>query len=289
MDDNRVNIIYLMGAGRSGTTILASLLGASKDILTIGEMHQFLEHIVYDKNCSCGKSLEKCEFWTTIVSDYYEKDISELKKMDDYMVAIESHSKIPLSFFKSNDEHVKFHEDFYARITKLKPSKYYLDSAKFISRVLQLRKSDKLNVKIIYLVRDVRGVINSFAKNVQTQKNPISTIIYYTMINTAAQIVKWTYPKEILKLKYEDFIENSTDTLDKIERFINTDLTDVKYVITHEKYIDMPHIIGGNRLKSKSKIKLRKDLAWKTNISRRKQVLYYFLTLPLMLLNKYKL
>ncbi|HIP33471.1 MAG TPA: sulfotransferase [Bacteroidia bacterium] len=289
MDKNKTNIIYLMGAGRSGTTILASLLGASKDILTIGEMHQFLEHIVYDKNCSCGESLKKCQFWTAIVADYYKKNISELRKMDDYMVGVESHSKIPISFFKRNEEHIKFQENFYSIITKLNPSKYYLDSAKFISRVLQLRKSDKLNVKIIYLVRDVRGVINSFAKNVQTQKNPISTIIYYTMINTAAQIVEWTYPKEILKLRYEDFIEKPVDTLDKIEQFIEVDLTDVKEVITEEKYIDMPHIIGGNRLKSQSKIKLRKDLTWKRNIKRVKQILYYFLTLPLMLLNKYKL
>ena len=47
--EKRINIVYLMGAGRSGTTILASLLGANKDILTVGEMHQFLEHIIYNK------------------------------------------------------------------------------------------------------------------------------------------------------------------------------------------------------------------------------------------------
>lgn len=289
MKNQKTNVIYLMGAGRSGTTILASLLGANKNILTIGEMHQFLEHIVDTKPCSCGKLLNECEFWSKIVQDYYTENNSDLRNLDNYLVDVERHLKIPISFFKKNNKHIKFQEDFYKKISVLNPSKYYLDSAKFISRVLQLRKSESLNVKIIYLVRDVRGVINSFSKNVQTQKHPISTILYYTMVNTMAQIVKWRYPKDVLKIKYEDFVENSIDTLSNIEKFIATDLTDVKEVIIKEKFIEIPHIIGGNRLKIKEKIKIRKDLAWKTNINRFKQIIYYILTLPLMLLNKYKI
>lgn len=278
-----------MGAGRSGTTILASLLGVNKDILTIGEMHQLLEHIIDSKVCSCGKSLNQCDFWNKIVINYYNESKTDLIKLNKHIINVESHLKIPISFFKSSKKHIEFQEEFYSKIRTLKPSKYYLDSAKFIGRILQLRKSKKLNVKIIYLVRDVRGVINSFSKNVQTQKTPLSTILYYSMVNYIAQFVYWCYPKEILKIKYEDFVENSIETLNKIEKFIAVDLTDVKEVITDGKFIEIPHIIGGNRLKSSSKIKLTKDITWKNNINRWKQIIYYFLTLPLMLLNKYKL
>ena len=285
----KINIIYLMGAGRSGTTILASLLGASKEILTIGEMHQFLEHIIYNKPCSCGKQLNECSFWKEIIENYYKTPKKELTKLDNYLVNTEKHIKIPISFFKTNKKYIKFQEDFYTKIAKTKPTKYYLDSAKFVGRILQIKKSKKINTKIIYLVRDIRGVINSFSKKVQTYKNPISTILYYTLINTNAQIVKWIYPKQVLKIKYEDFIENTIETLTKIETFISTDLNDVKQVIIQEKEIEIPHIIGGNRLKTKQKIKLKKDLAWQKNIKRKNQILYYFLTLPLMLLNKYKI
>ena len=37
----------------------------------------------------------------------------------------------------------------------------------------------QFDLKVIFVVRDVRGVINSFSKNVQTSKKPLRTILYY--------------------------------------------------------------------------------------------------------------
>ena len=41
----KVKLIYIMGAGRSGTTALATFLGTNNDIQVLGEMHQLFEHI----------------------------------------------------------------------------------------------------------------------------------------------------------------------------------------------------------------------------------------------------
>ncbi|PHS62306.1 MAG: hypothetical protein COB12_10955, partial [Flavobacterium sp.] len=56
-----------MGAGRSGTTLIATILGESKNIIAIGEMHQFLEHYLDNKKCSCDKYLNNCKFWSPII------------------------------------------------------------------------------------------------------------------------------------------------------------------------------------------------------------------------------
>ena len=42
---SNTNIIYIMGAGRSGTTALATFLGNNNEIENIGEMHQFFEFL----------------------------------------------------------------------------------------------------------------------------------------------------------------------------------------------------------------------------------------------------
>jgi len=282
----KFNVLYLMGAGRSGTTILASLLGANKNITTVGEIHQYLEHVVEKKQCSCGKTLDKCDFWSEIHKNYIEKDFSIINSK---LEKVESHSRIPVSLCKKNKEYIEFQETLFKHIHQQHKSKYYLDSSKFIGKALQLLKSDIFDVKIIYMIRDVRGVINSFSKKVQTHKNPISTIIYYSFINLTAQIVKWIFPKRIMKLKYEDFVSQPEETITLISSFLNENLDDVTDIVKNEKHIKMPHIIGGNRLKKQTKIKLRKDVSWQKNISRPKQIIYYLLTLPLMLLNKYKI
>ena len=70
----KINIIYLLGPGRSGTTLLATVLDNFSNICTLGEMHQFLEHLQDEKECSCGKKLERCPYWSDIISNLVEKD-----------------------------------------------------------------------------------------------------------------------------------------------------------------------------------------------------------------------
>ena len=51
----------------------------------------------------------------------------------------------------------------------------------------------------------------------------------------------------------------------------------------------MPHVIGGNRMKKNENISIKKDDKWKQNIVRWKQVVYYVLSAPIMLINRYKI
>jgi len=51
----------------------------------------------------------------------------------------------------------------------------------------------------------------------------------------------------------------------------------------------MPHIIGGNRMRSQNKIKLLYDVKWKWELSMWQKTLYYCLASPIMLLNGYKI
>ena len=136
------------------------------------------------------------------------------------------------------------------------------------------------------MVRDVRGVINSFGKNVQTPKKPLSTILYYTLINFWSQWV-YSFDQRILKIRYEDFVNQPEKTIQKIEKHLFGSSSNISN-LTNETFI-IPHIIAGNRLRSQKQLVIKKDMKWKEKISRRKQLLYYFLTLPLMILNNYKL
>jgi len=285
-----MNLIYLMGAGRSGTTIFATVLGGSKNITTLGEMHQFLDHLLEDKPCSCGQSLKECSFWAPIISKLetlYSKE--ELLQINKRNKTIENHSHISKSYHNNDMEYGRFQKDIFAIISEKNPSKYHLDSAKFISRGLQLNKIEGINLKFIYIIRDVRGVIHSFNKKVQTTKKPLSAIVYYATINFFGQWIYWLLGKEkVLKLRYEDFVNDTEKVLLKVQDFIGCDLSENLKKLDHNEPFDMPHIIGGNRMTESKRVTLKSDLQWKKSISRPKQIAYYMLTLPFMLINKYK-
>ena len=107
---------------------------------------------------------------------------------------LESHSSVLLYLFglsnttKLNSYNL-YQEKIFTEIQNKVKTTYLLDSAKYIGRNLSLRKNKSINLKTIYVVRDVRGVINSFSKNVQSSRNPLSTIMYYLIINFASEIV----------------------------------------------------------------------------------------------------
>lgn len=284
-----------MGAGRSGTTALATFLGSNKDILTIGEMHQFFEHIEENKRCACGDHLETCRIWSGVLQNLPEDFIEKAADYRSYCARFEYHSSL-IDYITnrfSNEESEKYlyiAETVFTAISKANDQKYLLDSAKYIGRAIGLGRSDKINLRIIYVIRDVRGVIHSFSKNVQSPRNPLSTIFYYLMVNIAAEFIYICTPKnKIIKIKYEDFVEEPLAQLERLEGFLELDLEDIKNNIINNRHFNMCHIIGGNRLKTNKSIYLEKHISWKSEFSSFKKYIYYILASPIMLLNKFKI
>lgn len=279
-------LIYLLGTGRSGTTVMATVLGAHPKILAVGEMHQFLDHIVEGKSCSCGANVNSCVFWSTVIGNLNEIR-NNVKAVQSISNSKERHRNIPLLLRtkKKDHEYLNVHNRILNESFNSTTKEYLLDSSKYIARYLLLRRSDKLDVKGVYVVRDVRGVINSFKKNVQTSRSPISTMIYYCLVNMFGQLICWK-DSNIIRIKYEDFVENSGPTLAKI--YAHVGIVEENDIM-NENVFKVPHIIGGNRLKHQNEVVIRKDEKWKKTMPRYKQILYYFLALPFMIVNSYKL
>ncbi|MGJ5642997.1 sulfotransferase [Formosa sp. S-31] len=280
------NILYLLGSGRSGTTLLATILNSTNKVLTSGELHQFYTYFKNDSSCSCGDSVHKCTFWKKVIDDLnLPKDKIEIceKKQNNE----EGHRYIPLILLgkKASPDYVISQKQLFNSITKHSKKQWILDSSKYIGRFLLLNQITGFNIKGIYVVRDVRGVINSFSKQVQTPRKPLNTIFYYLLTNFFGQLICWTN-KNIIKVRYEDLVQNPNKTIETIYNNLLNSETENK---TLNEEFKMPHIIGGNRLKTNKTIKIKKDNAWESIISRPKQILYYILCLPFMIINNYKI
>lgn len=282
---SRINILYLLGSGRSGTTLLATILNSTPKVISYGELHQFYTYLKKGDKCSCEKDLDKCDVWNDVLLklNLSKETINAFEFLQNNE---EKHQFIPLLLMgkKGSDNYVNSQDILFNALNANNDS-WVLDSSKYVGRFLLLNQLKNNKVKGIYVVRDIRGVIHSFNKQVQTQKKPISTIFYYILTNTFAQIVCWL-KKDVIKLRYEDLVDSP---LNEIKNIYTTLLNLDEINFTLNETFDIPHIIGGNRLKSNKTLKIIKDVEWKQNFSRRSQVLYYILCFPFMLINKYKI
>ena len=281
-----------MGAGRSGTTALATFLGNNNEIQNIGEMHQFFEYLEERKECSCGDQLQKCEFWDNKISNNLIQSSTKNRILSE---KFESHSSIVkhiLQLFskKEIEEYIEIHQQLLNTIQLDSEKTTLLDSSKYIGRALALDKLENIDLKVIYVVRDLRGVINSFSKNVQTSKSPLSTIVYYLVVNSVSEFVaKILLRKKVVKIRYEDLVNNPLQVFSRLETFLKMDLTDVKNKIIDKQPFSLGHIVGGNRLKKNKEIYFRKDVSWEDKFSLVARVSYYILAFPIMFLNCFML
>lgn len=282
---SRNNILYLLGAGRSGTTLLATILNSTSNITSYGELHQFYSYAKENKKCSCGYTIFDCPVWGKVINNLNLSN-KEIAIFEATQNLEEKHKHIPLLLLgkKGSLEYRKSQEMLFSSIC-LNDGNWILDSSKYVGRFLLLNQLKNEKLKGIYVIRDIRGVIYSFSKKVQTTKKPLSTILYYLLINTFAQIVCWLN-KDIIKLRYEDLVENPTQVVNHIYSYL---LENSENNLVLNKSFEMPHIIGGNRLKINRSIKINKDEEWKHKLSRRKQIIYYILGFPFMLINNYKI
>lgn len=62
-----VRVIYIIGAGRSGSTLLDTVLASHPDVVGVGELVN-LHSAGWTSNevCACGKLGTECDFWTRV-------------------------------------------------------------------------------------------------------------------------------------------------------------------------------------------------------------------------------
>lgn len=128
-------IIYILGLSRVGSTMLDLILGSNPNFVGLGEIFQVirpdLNRFKGNEYCSCGKLTQECSFWGP-ASDHLKKNVSAT--LDE----------------RYNNVLDVFEEVF-------GPDKIMVDSSKLLDFFKLASNLDNIEIKVIYLIRDVRA------------------------------------------------------------------------------------------------------------------------------------
>ena len=61
-----VNVIYIAGSGRVGSTLVTQVLGETPNWVAGGQIRDLSKSFNNDSNCTCGLTIPNCEFWGEI-------------------------------------------------------------------------------------------------------------------------------------------------------------------------------------------------------------------------------
>jgi len=63
----RVRVVLIVGGQRSGSTLIARIIGESPGAVALGELwYLWQRSVVEDRLCGCGNRFSRCEFWQRV-------------------------------------------------------------------------------------------------------------------------------------------------------------------------------------------------------------------------------
>ena len=214
-------IIYIMGTGRSGTTILEILLSANNDICSVGELtHIFRDGFGRKKSCACGQPFNQCVFWSR-VNKYLGLSQQMFLKCRYLFNRIDWHLGFLKQLFmavsdKKTSVYNQINNALYKACADASGKPVIVDSSKYPSRALMLSKLYGGSAKIICLTRSPEGLFAAFKKNdiEQPAKSSLGIFLYYAYVLLCCRITA-LITKNVFFITFEELIMYPVKTIKK--------------------------------------------------------------------------
>lgn len=257
------DVLYIMGTGRSGTTILEILLANNEGFAGVGEVkHIFRDGFIADHQCSCGRSTRTCELWSSVrrSTKWTQDDVEHLAST---VTKLESHQHFPLTWAgfgsrKAEQEYSAAARDLFRSVGQARGCKVVVDSSKFAGRALLLAKAFPERIKVLCITRSAEGLIKAFAKQNETEqkpKGPLAASAYYLYVLLCMRLVKARLGKRCFAIRFEDLNRDPQAVFAAIERWSGYSLRTTRARIEAREVFEVGHIVTGNRLRKKGRVK----------------------------------
>ncbi|WP_129597696.1 hypothetical protein [Methanohalophilus profundi] len=184
IERQKIKVIYVMGAGHSGSTLLDIILGNHPEIQSCGELkyNNFLNKYQENCLCTCGQKSQTCQFCNQVIDTWkYRTGIKNIKSYQRLQKKYED-TKIPfnLNWSKSEDfnQYLFYTLEFLKSLSSSSGKNIIVDSSKNPTRAFYLSLIPEIELILIHLIRDGRGVSYSIMKKNPDEKKRIKRLVF---------------------------------------------------------------------------------------------------------------
>jgi hypothetical protein len=295
-----MRVLYIAGTGRSGSTLLAGILGQVDGIFNAGEIRYIWERgLVENRLCGCGKRFRDCDFWQGILSQAAGPDTPDAQTMISLQAALTRVRRLPSLVLNRHhggadfDHYRSVMVRLYRAISEATGSDFIVDSSKLPSYGRLLAAMPEIDLHVVQLVRDPRSAATSWARvkeqpdrgvpGSMERMSPMRSALLWDLWNSTTKPFLAPRSARFMRLRYEDFVAEPLVSVQRIVQMLGMGEAPLPFKDASTVVLAPNHTVAGNpdRLRS-GPVVIRRD-AGRSGLRRRDEAIVTGLTLPLLL------
>lgn len=309
-----IKVLYIVGVGRSGSTILGNILGQINGLAYLGEISVIWNRgLIENRLCGCGEKFRECQTWNAI----FDEALGGMGGVDaEKMMRWREKVFNPLNTLRlvrakgsfpdkasgmGHDWLVEFGEAtraIYRAAQHVTGSRVLVDSSHNPLYAGLLLSLPEIDLRLVHLIRDPRAVVYSRqrhkfdpgrGKEVRIT-GPLVSGGGWILWNALTESLKMRASRPSLRYRYEDFVREPQKIVREIAAFVDEPSAALPFRGEREATIAPAHSVSGNPSRfDTGTITLRPDEEWRANGKAGHNLLSTVLTWPLMLRYGYEL
>jgi len=302
-------VLYIGGVGRSGSTLLAYLLGQLPGYVVAGELKFVWQNGVKDDDlCGCGAAFSECPFWREVgrvaFGGWDHVDVDEVPRLQARVTSGRSVAALLAGRNAGTDFDCLADRlrPLYRAILSVSGGRVVVDTSKTPVEALAAANVPGFDCRAIHLVRDSRGVAFSWAK--KGVRRPERSDAEAVMLDYRPLYIapRWVYGNlmfellrtrmRIARLRYEDLVNAPREQVEAALGRLGLGAAsgDLAALTRGSVELGTRHTIGGNPMRfARGETLLRSDETWRTEMTPAARRGVSAVTWPLLRLYGYRL
>lgn len=302
-----VKVLFLAGKGRSGSTLLAMLLGQLPGFFDVGELNRLWDAgLVLNYRCGCGEPFGQCSTWSAVLAEAdallgdrvgaplerarIDRARATVVRWPRAIRLLRSHPDTRSSWF-ALDRYTDAASAVYRAIASVTGARVIVDSSKIPFEPVALGLVPDVDVRIAHVIRDPRAVVYSWKRSrALTDRDtgehlPRFGAVYsttsWTVRNALVELLRRRGPIKVVH--YHEMARDPAAVLRRLADFVGEPAGDLEFLTSQTATLVPTHSVGGNPVRMTSgEITIEPDDGWREQLAPRDRLVGTALALPLL-------
>jgi hypothetical protein len=280
-----VRVLFIAGYLRTGSTLLERILGQVDGIESVGEIRYIWNHgFAENQLCGCGTPFRECPFWKDVVGSafggfegvdveravFLQRAVDRLWHVPEIVTSLR-----PKGFEARLREYLGLLDRLLRGIRDVSGARVIVDSSKSASQGYLLDALANVDLRVLHLVRDSRGVAHSWTRRKRKPEihwreqymptySSFKSAFEWDVLNVGAAGLKFVHVP-YRRARYEDLVRDPVAFVSQELAGLGFEDPNLDFLASEQVDLGINHTVAGNPTRFQTgTVQLRPDLEWQT-------------------------